>query len=183
MLIFEAKSRYVLIRFLCLSSTYTTGDFRVSIEFNYIVRLGGANLDGTKLVPYALCDLKGVGIRVSKTLVKKLGLSSQDRLGAISEANVRRLEETLENLASSGLPAWMLNRRKDPQTGQNLHVLGSDLQFRVKEDIDVLKETRSWKGDRHTRGLKVRGQRTKTAARKGRSVGVSRQRVQREREP
>jgi len=155
----------------------------VSKEFNYIVRLGGANLDGTKLVPYALCDLKGVGIRVSKTLVKKLGLSSQDRLGAISEANVRRLEETLENLASSGLPAWMLNRRKDPQTGQNLHVLGSDLQFRVKEDIDVLRETRSWKGYRHARGLKVRGQRTKTAARKGRSVGVSRQRVQREREP
>ena len=149
----------------------------MSKEFNYIVRLGGANLDGTKLIPYALCDLKGIGIRVSKTLVKKLGLSSQDRLGALSEADVRRLEDSLDNLSTSGLPAWMLNRRKDPQTGQNLHVLGSDLQFRVKEDIDVLRETRSWKGDRHARGLKVRGQRTKTTARKGRSVGVSRQRV------
>ena len=153
----------------------------MSKEFNYIVRLGGANLDGTKLIPYALCDLKGIGIRVSKTLVKKLGLSSQDRMGSISDADVRRLEESLENLASSGLPTWMLNRRKDPQTGQNLHILGSDLQFRVKDDIDVLRETRSWKGDRHARGLKVRGQRTKTAARKGRSVGVSRQRVREQR--
>ncbi len=43
-----------------------------------------------------------------------------------------------------------------------------------------MKETRSWKGNRHARGLKVRGQRTKTAARKGRSVGVSRSRVQQE---
>jgi small subunit ribosomal protein S13 len=149
----------------------------VSKEFNYIVRLGGANLDGTKLLPYALCDLKGIGIRVSKTLVKKLGLSPQERLGAISEADVKRLEENLENIASSGLPEWMLNRRKDPQTGQNLHIIGSDLQFRIKDDIDVLRETRSWKGDRHARGLKVRGQRTKTTARKGRSVGVSRQRA------
>jgi len=71
----------------------------------------------------------------------------------------------------------MLNRRKDIQTGKDLHLLGSDLQLRVKDDIDVMKETRSWKGDRHARGLKVRGQRTKTTARKGRSVGVSRSRV------
>jgi len=40
-----------------------------------------------------------------------------------------------------------------------------------------MRETRSWKGERHARGLKVRGQRTKTTARKGRSVGVSRARV------
>jgi len=43
-----------------------------------------------------------------------------------------------------------------------------------------MKETRSGKGNRHARGLKGRGQRTKTSARKGRSVGVSRSRVQRE---
>jgi len=150
----------------------------VSREFNYIVRLHGSNLDGTKLIPYALCDLKGVGIRVSRTVVKKLGLDPSLRLGTISDADVRRLEEMLDNPTSGGIPAWMFNRRKDSQTGKDLHILGSDLTLREREDIDIMRETRSWKGERHARGLKVRGQRTKTTARKGRSVGVSRRRVQ-----
>ncbi len=150
----------------------------MSREFNYIVRLHGSNLDGTKLLPYALCDLKGVGIRVSKTMIKKLGLDPSLRLGTLSEADVRRLEEILDNPASGGIPNWMLNRRKDLETGKDIHLLGSDLTLRVRDDIDLMKETRSWKGNRHARGLKVRGQRTKTTARKGRSVGVSRSRVQ-----
>ncbi len=152
----------------------------MSREFNYIVRLHGSNLDGTKLLPYALCDLKGVGIRVSKTMIKKLGLDPSIRLGTLPEADVRRLEEILDNPASGGIPNWMLNRRKDLETGKDIHLLGSDLTLRVRDDIDLMKETRSWKGNRHARGLKVRGQRTKTAARKGRSVGVSRSRVQQE---
>jgi small subunit ribosomal protein S13 len=153
----------------------------VSREFNYIVRLHGSNLDGTKLIPYALCDLKGVGIRVSRTVVKSLGLDPSLRLGALSDADVRRLEEMLDNPTSGGIPAWMFNRRKDSQTGRDLHILGSDLTLREREDIDLMRETRSWKGERHSRGLKVRGQRTKTTARKGRSVGVSRRRVQQQR--
>jgi len=75
----------------------------------------------------------------------------------------------------------MFNRRKDTQTGRDLHLLASDLTLREREDIDLMRETRSWKGERHSLGLKVRGQRTKTTARKGRSVGVSRKRVQQQR--
>ena len=151
----------------------------MSREFNYIVRLHGSNLDGTKLLPYALCDLKGVGIRVAQTMTKKLGLDPTKRLGSFSDADIRRLEDFLSNPASGGMPLWMLNRRKDLQTGEDLHLLSSDLTLREREDIDIMRETRSWKGERHAMGLKVRGQRTKTTARKGRSVGVSRSRVQR----
>ena len=153
----------------------------MSREFNYIVRLHGSNLDGTKLLPFALCDLKGVGIRVAQTIVGNLGLDPSLRLGTLPDADVRRLEELLENPASRGVPTWMFNRRKDTQTGRDLHLLASDLTLREREDIDLMRETRSWKGERHSLGLKVRGQRTKTTARKGRSVGVSRKRVQQQR--
>jgi small subunit ribosomal protein S13 len=115
-------------------------------------------------------------------MIKKLGLDPSLRLGTLSEADVRRLEEILDNPASGGIPNWMLNRRKDLDTGKDIHLLGSDLTLRVRDDIDLMKETRSWKGNRHARGLKVRGQRTKTTARKGRSVGVSRSRVQQQRQ-
>ena len=150
----------------------------MSREFNYIVRLHGSNLDGTKMLPYALCELKGVGIRVARTMIKRLNLDPNTRLGELSDSDVRRIEVILDNPASRGIPKWMLNRRKDPQTGKDLHLLASDLDLAHKDDIDLMREIRSWKGERHSRGLKVRGQRTKTTARKGRSVGVSRKGAQ-----
>jgi small subunit ribosomal protein S13 len=149
----------------------------MSREFNYIVRLHGTNIDGTKMVPYALTEVKGVGIRLARAIVKQLGLDATERLGSLSDADVKRLESALDNPASVGLPTWMLNRQKDPMTGEDLHVLTSDLDLRNKDDIDLMRETRSWKGERHARGLKVRGQHTKTTGRTGRSVGVSRARA------
>lgn len=151
----------------------------MSREFKYIVRLYGTSLDGTKPVPYALCDVKGVGIRLARSITKREGVDPSMRLGDLSDGEIKRLEDTLNNPLARGIPSWMINRRKDPQTGENLHLLTADLDLRVKDDIDLMRETRSWKGERHSRGLKVRGQRTKTAARKGRSVGVSRRQVQR----
>jgi small subunit ribosomal protein S13 len=150
----------------------------VSREFNYIVRLHGTNIDGTKMVPYALTEIKGVGIRLARSIVKQLGLDATERLGNLNDSDVRKLEEAIDKPKSVGLPPWMLNRRKDPMTGGDIHLIASDLDLRVKDDIDLMRETRSWKGERHSRGLKVRGQHTKTTTRSGRSIGVSKARVQ-----
>ena len=149
----------------------------MSREFNYIVRLHGTNIDGTKMVPYALTEVKGVGIRLARSIVKQLGLDATERLGSLSDADVKKLETAIDDPASIGLPTWMLNRRKDPMTGDDLHVLASDLDLMNKDDVDLMRETRSWKGERHARGLKVRGQHTKTTGRTGRSVGVSKSKV------
>ena len=164
--------------FILMLSTLL-GDCPVSREFKYIVRLYGTSLDGTKPIPYALCDVKGVGIRLARSITKREGLDPSMRLGDLSDSEIKRLVDALEHPSRRGIPIWMLNRRKDPQTGEDIHLLTSDLDLRVKEDIDLMRETRSWKGERHSRGLKVRGQRTKTTARKGRSVGVSRRQTRR----
>jgi small subunit ribosomal protein S13 len=152
----------------------------MSREFNYIVRLHGTNIDGTKMVPYALTEVKGVGIRLARAIVKQLELDATERLGSLSDADVKKLQEAIDTPDTVGLPNWMLNRQKDPMTGEHLHLLTSDLDLRLKDDIDLMKDTRSWKGDRHARGLKVRGQHTKTTGRSGRSVGVSRARIRRQ---
>jgi small subunit ribosomal protein S13 len=152
----------------------------VSREFNYIVRIHGTNLDGNKTVPYALTDIRGVGVRLARAVVKNTGINPSIKLGNLSDADVRKLETAIEDPKNLGVPTWFINRRKDPHTGMDEHLLTSDLDFRIKEDIDMMKETRSWKGVRHHLGLKTRGQRTKTTARKGRSVGVSRRSVRRQ---
>ena len=107
----------------------------MSREFNYIVRLHGTNIDGTKLVPYALTDVKGVGVRLARAIVKQLGLDATERLGNIGDADVKKLETAIDDPASIGLPSWMLNRRKDPMTGDDLHMIASDLDLRNRDDI------------------------------------------------
>lgn len=154
----------------------------MSKEFNYIVRIHGTNIDGTKTVPYAICGINGVGIRFARVVTSKLGLDPTLRLGSLSDSDIRKLEQAIEDPESVGIPNWLMNRQKDPWEGKDLHLLSSDLELRVKDDIELMRETRSWKGERHRLGLKVRGQRTKTTARKGRSVGVSRKRIQRQQE-
>jgi len=148
----------------------------LSREIRPIVRLHGTSLDGTKPTPYALMGIKGIGQRIAWAIVRRAGIDPNTRLGALSEGELKKLEAIIEDPASWGLPTWLFNRRKDPRTGRDLHLLGSDLELQVKTDIELMKEIRCWKGERHARGLKVRGQRTKTTGRKGRTVGVVRKR-------
>ena len=58
------------------------------------------------------------------------------------------------------------------ETGKNVHIIGSDMTLAIRNDIEREKTTNSWKGYRHTFGLKVRGQRTRCTGRKGGAVGV-----------
>jgi small subunit ribosomal protein S13 len=99
-------------------------------------------------------------------------MSETMRLGNLSDSDLQRLEEIVRNPGRYGVPSWLMNRRKDRTTGENSHLIGPDLTLKKKEDITFMQNIRSWKGIRHSLGLKVRGQRTKTTGRTGRSVGV-----------
>ena len=79
-----------------------------------------------------------------------------------------RLEEIL-SLTRVGKPTKEPNKHS---TGKDTHLISSELIFRTKKDIDLAKEIKSWRGYRHAYGLKVRGQRTKTTGRAGKSLGV-----------
>ena len=72
------------------------------------------------------------------------------------------------------IPDWMLNRREDYETGKNIHLIESDLDMTLRDDLNRMKKTRSYKGRRHEAGLPVRGQRTKSTFRNSSSVGVKR---------
>jgi len=149
----------------------------MSREFRHIIRIAGTDLDGTQPVAYALTNIKGVGIRLANTIIEKTSISSETRLGFLSDAEVKKIEDILEKPVKYGVPEWLLNRRKDIDTSTNRHLTGSDLVLQTKTDIDQMKEIRSWKGFRHSHGLKVRGQRTRTTGRKGKAMGVKKKQV------
>jgi len=151
----------------------------MSREFQHIIRFAGTDIEGTQPVTYALTSIKGVGIKLANAVIEKSGISPEARMGFLSSADVEKIEDIITNPVKYGIPIWLLNRRKDLETGEDIHLLGSDLVLQTKNDIDQMKKTRSWKGFRHSYGLKVRGQRTKTTGRKGKAIGVKKKQLQR----
>lgn len=149
----------------------------MSSSYRHIIRVARTDLDGSLKLDKALSAVKGVGCRLALAIVKAAGLNPDQRTGYISDDDINRIEEVLEDPSKYGIPAWMLNRQKDMNTGENKHVIGADLDFQNKMDIDYLMKTKNWRGIRHGLGLKVRGQRTRCSGRKGRTVGVSRKRA------
>ncbi len=137
-----------------------------------IIRMAGRDLNGTKPLLAALRDIKGINFTLAYAIVRALRLDPSMRLGRLSDSQLQALEKAITNPKSLNLPGWLLNRRKDLETGQDLHLLESDLVLKIKEDIEREKTINSWRGFRHSLGLKVRGQRTRTTGRKGQTVGV-----------
>ena len=149
----------------------------MSKEFRHITRIAETDLNGTLKVAHAISKIKGIGISMANAIVRKGGVNPETRLGFLSEQDLEKLEDIIKNPAKHNLPEWLFNRQKDMETGKNLHFTGSDLVLQIKTDIDLMKATKSWKGYRHSYGLKVRGQRTRTTGRKGKAIGVKKKRV------
>jgi small subunit ribosomal protein S13 len=144
----------------------------MSEEFRHILRITDTDVDGTLKTPYALKRIKGISLSLANAILKKAGVDPNVRVGFLTDANIEKIEEIIEEPAKYGIPNWLLNRRKDAETGKDGHMLSADLVLRTKMDIDQMKEIKSWRGYRHAYGLKVRGQRTKTTGRSGKALGV-----------
>ena len=147
-------------------------------EFKHMVRITRKDVDGNKKIVEALTEIKGIGKAFSLAICKVLDLDENQQIGYLEEESVAKIEEVLENPQEFGIPEWFLNRRFDYETGETTHLIESDLNMTLRDDLNRMKKIRSYKGRRHEVGLPVRGQRTKSTFRHGSSVGVSRTRGQ-----
>ena len=120
-----------------------------------------------------LTQIKGVGYMFANSIISKLKIDSGLRIGNLANEQVKSIENIIQNPSSSNFPLWFLNRRKDVETGEDKHLLTSDIDFTVRNDVEREKTSGSWRGYRHMFGLKVRGQRTRCTGRKGGAVGVA----------
>jgi small subunit ribosomal protein S13 len=141
-----------------------------------IIRLGGADIDGDLSIERSLAEIKGVGINLSHSLAyvieNKLGIAKSTKLGALGEEQIESVESVIKDPIKYGIPVYLLNRRKDMESGKDMHLIGNDLTFSVRQDVNRDVALRVWRGYRHQHGQKVRGQRTKSTGRTGATVGV-----------
>lgn len=144
----------------------------MSQEYRHILRILGTDVTGTLKTSYAIAQIKGVSLSLANAVLKKAELNPDLRVGYLTESDISKIENIIREPAKYNLPTWLFNRRKDLETGKDLHLLSADLVLRTKMDIDDAKNMRSWRGYRHAYSLKVRGQRTKTTGRAGKALGV-----------
>jgi small subunit ribosomal protein S13 len=123
-------------------------------------RIVGINLPSNKRVEIGLTYIFGIGQSLSRKILAQAQVNPDIRIKNLKDEETNRLQEIIE---------------------KNYKVEG-ELKREILSNIKRLKETGSYRGSRHIKGLPVRGQRTKTNTRtvRGnvrRTVGSGRRRA------
>jgi small subunit ribosomal protein S13 len=141
-------------------------------EYRLLVRIGNVDIKGHKKLCYALSDITGVSFSFANAICQVTGIDKFKKIGDCTETDVNKINEVLQNPLKFTIPVWLLNRRKDYETGENKHLLSSDLEYTTGNDIRRMRKIKCRRGVRHSLGLPVRGQCTKSHFRTGASIGV-----------
>ena len=142
-------------------------------ELKQIIRITGVDLNGYKPIYHQLTKIKGVGNSFAFMICNLIGLQKTKKAGELTDEEVKRIEKVISNPTEFGAPEWMFNRRKDPETGNNIHIVTSDLKFTQDNDIKLMRKIKSYRGIRHSSGLPVRGQKTKSNFRRNKGKVAS----------
>lgn len=107
------------------------------------VRIAGVTIPNDKRVLISLTYIYGIGRTTSTKILAKLKIDENIRVKDLKEEDVNNLRNIIEKE----------------------HKTEGDLKREIAGNIKRLKEIGSYRGLRHTKGLPVRGQRTKTNSR------------------
>ena len=107
-----------------------------------MARIAGVDLPRDKRVEIGLPYIYGIGLTLSREVLKQAGVNPDVRVRDLTEDDVAKLRNVLADYKVEG-----------------------DLRREVSLNIKRLVEIGSYRGIRHREGLPTRGQRTKTNAR------------------
>jgi small subunit ribosomal protein S13 len=144
-------------------------------NIKYFVRIANTDLVGGKPLYISLRKIKGINFMFSNAICAAAGIPKTKKAGTLSETEIKSIESVIKDPQSFGIPVWILNRRKDYDTGEDKHLLTSDLDFTKEFDLRRLKKIKSNRGFRHAWNLPLRGQKTKSNFRRNKkktSIGV-----------
>jgi small subunit ribosomal protein S13 len=153
-------------------STEEPDDEEADDDIRYFVRIGQTDLDGTKTVERSLTDMNGIGQRTARIICQEVGVDRTATFGRLDDDVIDSVIEAVEGYADS-VPDWLNNHQKGYFDGETTHQVGNDLQMTRRNDINRMKMISSYRGVRHKRGQKVRGQRTKSTGRTEGTIGVN----------
>ena len=92
----------------------------------------------------------------------------------MTEDEIKTVNDIIARPTEYNIPKWFLNRQKDPRDGGYTQLIANGLDTMMREDLERLRKCKNHRGLRHAWGIRVRGQRTKSTGRCGRTLGVTR---------
>lgn len=107
------------------------------------IRIAGINLPDKKRSVIGLTAIHGIGRSLSHQILAELGISPDVHIGDLTSSEEQKIREYIES---------------------NVKVEG-ELRREIAMNVKHHKDIGTWRGNRHSRGLPVRGQRTKTNSR------------------
>ncbi|MBI4018161.1 MAG: 30S ribosomal protein S13 [Candidatus Aenigmarchaeota archaeon] len=143
-------------------------------EMKKIVRIMATDIDGSLPVMRALRRIKGINFTYASAVCISAGIDKKKKLAELGADEIKSIEGAIK---SPSFPSRLLNRRKDMETGKDVHLVGSGLDLYKREDINMMKKMRAYRGIRHELGLPVRGQRTRSSFRTQKTVGVAKKKI------
>jgi small subunit ribosomal protein S13 len=145
-------------------------------DFRYLVRIANTDLDGNRMIVDAIRKIRGISFMFANAICIAAVIDKKSKTGLMKDSEIAKIDEVIRNPAKFKIPAWMYNRRRDVDTGADMHLIMSDLKFYHENDIKMMKKVRSYKGVRHSQNAPVRGQKTRSNFRqnKGKVLGVKR---------
>jgi small subunit ribosomal protein S13 len=106
-------------------------------------RIAGIDIPDRKKILFALQYIHGIGPKFAAEILKKAGIDPDRRANQLDDKEVSSIATLID---------------------QNYVVEGA-LRRQVQQHIARLRDIKSWRGDRHRKGLPVRGQRTRSNSR------------------
>ncbi len=106
------------------------------------MRIAGVTIPDTKQLAYSLPIIFGIGPTRARDILKQVGVPATAKGSEITSDEEKKIRELAEGFTIEG-----------------------ELRREIGQNIKRLKDIKSARGDRHARGLPVRGQRTKTNSR------------------
>jgi len=108
-----------------------------------MARIAGVNLPAQKKINASLPYIFGVGPSMAKKILAEAKIDGNKRTHELTEEEVNQLKQIIEKN----------------------HKVEGELRREILMNVKRLKEIGSYRGSRHSKGLTVRGQRTKTNSR------------------
>ena len=141
-----------------------------------LIRILAKDIEGGLNVYVGLTKIKGISWGLSNAICKSLNLDKKRKIGSLTKEEIEKINNFLKD---AKVPVYLLNRKLDYETGENKHLIGSNLELQKELDIGRLKKIKSYRGLRHALNLPLRGQRTRSHFRrnKRKSVGIKKKAV------
>jgi small subunit ribosomal protein S13 len=108
-----------------------------------VPRIAGVDIPDNKKIRYSLRYVYGIGPRSADAILAEAGVDAGKRAKELTDQEVGQIASIID----AG------------------YIIEGALRRQVQQHIQRLKDIRSYRGDRHRRGLPVRGQRTRCNAR------------------